>query len=139
MSHLSVVFATQTRRVAALAMLSATLFAPRMWANIISYQATSFTYAASLGSTALDSCPTQNPVCVEVSITFVASTTTIVPFNVTGAMGFENFVGQGSVTLFDDQTGSRHRRTSSRARSLSAWIKRTVGLDSVLSWGRHTH
>ena len=105
MSHLSVVFVTQTRRVAALAMLSATLFAPRMWANIISYQATSFTYAASLGSTALDSCPTQNPVCVEVSITFVASTTTIVPFNVTGAMGFENFVGQGSVTLFDDQTG----------------------------------
>jgi hypothetical protein len=71
----------------------------------ISYQATSFTYAASLGSTALDSCPTQNPVCIEVSITFVASTTTIVPFNVTGATGFENFVGQGSVTLFDDQTG----------------------------------
>ena len=105
MSLTWVTFATTVKRMAVLAMLAATFAAPCMWANIISYQATSFTYQASLGSTTLDSCPSGNPVCVEVTVTFIASTTTIVPFSVTGASGFENLVGHGSVQLFNDQTG----------------------------------
>lgn len=92
-------------RLAALIVLLASFAAPRLWADIIAYQATSFTYAASLGSTNFGGCPSGNPVCVEVTINFLASTSTIVPFSVPGASGFENFVGQGSVNLFNDQTG----------------------------------
>lgn len=103
MSNLTL--ATTLKRVAVLALLTVTCAAPSLWANIIAYQATSFAPAASLGSTNLGSCPTGNPVCVEVTINFVASTATIVPFSVAGASGFENFVGQGSVNLFNDQTG----------------------------------
>jgi len=89
-------------RVVALALIAATLVAPRMWADTISYSATSFAPAASLGSTSL-SCPTG--VCIEVTIYFTADTANIVPFGVVGASGYENFVGQGRVQLFDDQTG----------------------------------
>jgi hypothetical protein len=76
-----------------------------MWADTVSYSATSYAPAASLGSTSLDSCPAQNPVCVIVTITFIADTANIVPFDVPGASGYENFTGQGSVNLFNDQTG----------------------------------
>jgi hypothetical protein len=58
-----------------------------------------------LGSTDFGSCPTSDRVCVEVSISFLADTADIVPFSVPGASGFENFKGQGRVTLFNDQTG----------------------------------
>ncbi len=105
MSHISITFATTVKRLAALALLSATFVAPRLWADIISYSATSFAPAASLGSTTLDSCPVGNPVCVIVTIRFIANTANIVPFSVVGASGYENFVGQGSVDLFNDQTG----------------------------------
>lgn len=98
-------FATAVKRLAALAMLSASFLAPQLWANIIAYQATSYTYAASLGSTSFGGCPTGNPVCVQVNINFIANTANIVPFSVTGASGYENLVGQGSVNLFNDQTG----------------------------------
>ena len=98
-------FATATRRLAALAILSTALAAPSMRADIISYSATSFTNTASLGGTTLDSCPTGNPVCVEVTIYFLADTANIVPFSVVGASGFENFTGSGRVQLFNDQTG----------------------------------
>jgi hypothetical protein len=76
-----------------------------MWADIISYSATSFTNTASLGATTLDSCPAGNPVCVEVTVYFLADTANIVPFSVPGASGFENFTGTGRVQLFNDQTG----------------------------------
>ena len=54
-----------------------------MWADIVTYTAESVAPAASLGSTTLDSCG--NFVCIEVSITFIADTTNIVPFSVKGA------------------------------------------------------
>jgi hypothetical protein len=76
-----------------------------MWADIISYSATSFTNAASLGATTFGSCPGGNPVCVEVTVYFLADTANIVPFSVPGASGFENFTGSGRVQLFNDQTG----------------------------------
>ena len=98
-------FVTATRRLAALAGLLAAFAAPRMWADIISYSATSFTNTASLGATTLDSCPPGNPVCVEVTVYFLADTANIVPFSVSGASGFENFTGSGRVQLFNDQTG----------------------------------
>jgi hypothetical protein len=102
---MTITFATTTRRLAALAILSTAFAAPRLWADIISYSATSFTTTASLGSTTLDSCPGGNPVCVEVTVRFLADTANIVPFSVPGASGFENFTGTGSVQLFNDQTG----------------------------------
>src|SRR5215475_12215310 len=98
-------FAAASNRVAVLAVLAAAFAVPRMRADIISYTATSFTNTATLGSTTLDSCPTGNPVCVEVTVRSLADTANIVPFNVTGACGYENFVGQGSVSLFNCQTG----------------------------------
>jgi|GEM_PF-3896576 len=103
--QMSIPLSTSVKRLAALVVLSATFVAPQLWANIVAYQATSFTYAASLGSTTFGSCPSGNPVCVEVTVNFLADTANIVPFNVVGASGFENFVGQGSVNLFNDQTG----------------------------------
>src|SRR5690349_2479917 len=96
---------TATRRLAALAIVSTAFAAPRMWADIISYSATSFTNTASLGGTTLDSCPGGNPRCVEVTVYFLADTANIVPFSVPGASGFENFTGSGRVVLFNDQTG----------------------------------
>ena len=96
---------TTTRRLGALAILSAAFAAPRMWADIISYSATSFTNTASLGATTLDSCPVGNSLCVEVTVYFLADTANIVPFSVPGASGFENFTGTGRVQLFNDQTG----------------------------------
>jgi hypothetical protein len=94
-----------TRRIAARALVAATLVVPRIWADTVSYSATSFAPAASLGSTTFAPCPPGNPVCVEVTINFIADTANIVPFSVVGASGFENMVGQGSAQLFDDQTG----------------------------------
>jgi hypothetical protein len=102
---MSITFAVVGKRVAALALVATTLVAPRLWADIISYSATSFAPAASLGSTSLDSCPAQNPVCIVVTLYFTADTANIVPFSVVGASGYENFVGQGRVQLFNDQTG----------------------------------
>lgn len=104
MSPTSVTFATTLKRLAALVVLSAALVAPRLWANTVSYSATSFTYAASLGSTTLDPC-SPGTVCVVVTVNFIANTANIVPFSVVGASGYENFVGTGSVNLFNDQTG----------------------------------
>lgn len=103
--QISVTLSTSVKRLAALVVLSATFVAPQLWANVVAYQATSFTYAASLGSTSFGGCPSGNPVCVEVTINFIANTANIVPFSVVGASGYENFVGQGSVNLFNDQTG----------------------------------
>jgi hypothetical protein len=102
---MTIPFVTASRRLAALAILSAAFAAPQVWADIISYSATSFTNTASLGATTLDSCPAGNPVCVEVTVYFLADTANIVPFSVTGASGFENFTGTGRVQLFNDQTG----------------------------------
>ena len=95
------------KRIAALALVAATLVVPRIWADTVSYSATSFAPAASLGSTTFAPCPAGNPVCIEVTINFIADTANIVPFSVPGASGFENMVGQGSVQLFDDQTGGQ--------------------------------
>src|SRR5258708_35880867 len=96
---------TASRRFGALTILLAGFAAPGVWADIISYSATSFTNTASLGATTLDSCPAGNPVCVEVTVYFLAHTANIVPFSVAGASGFENFTGTGCVQLFKDQTG----------------------------------
>jgi hypothetical protein len=96
---------TTFARLSVVVLLSVIASAPNLWANIVAYQANSFAPAATLGSTSFGSCPTNNPVCVVVTINFIASTSTIVPFSVVGASGFENFMGQGSVSLFNDQTG----------------------------------
>lgn len=96
---------TSILRLAQLTGFLSLLAVPRVQADIVSYSATSFTYAASLGSTTLDGCPSGNPVCVEVTVRFLADTADIVSFNVPGASGFENFKGTGSVDLFNDQTG----------------------------------
>lgn len=98
------IWTTLIKRLVARAVVSVTFVALPMSADIIAYQATSFAPAATLGSTTLDSCPASNRVCVEVTINFLANTSNIVPFSVSGASGFENFKGQGSVTLFNDQT-----------------------------------
>lgn len=92
-------------RIAALAVVAATFVVPRICADTVSYSATSFAPDASLGSTTFAPCPAGNPVCIEVTINFIADTSNIVPFSVVGASGYENMVGQGSVQLFDDQTG----------------------------------
>jgi hypothetical protein len=67
---------------------------------------------ASLGSTLLTT--DSNGCCLLVSITFVADTTSIVPFSVPGASGFENFAGHGSVLLqdFNPSTGSLQTLTA---------------------------
>ncbi|HKX00354.1 MAG TPA: PEP-CTERM sorting domain-containing protein [Bryobacteraceae bacterium] len=96
---------TTIRRLAQLAGFLSLIAVPCLQADIVSYSATSFTYAASLGSTTFGSCPAGNPVCVEVTVRFLADTANIVPFNVIGASGFENFIGSGSADLFNDQTG----------------------------------
>lgn len=93
-----------TKRIAALALVAAALVVPRIWADTVSYSATSFAPAASLGSTTFAPCP-GNTVCIEVTINFIADTANIVPFSVVGASGYENMVGQGSVQLFDFLTG----------------------------------
>lgn len=105
MLHSSGSFATTLGRVAVLVMFTAAFAVPPMWANIIAYQATSFAPDASLGSTSFGSCPSGNPFCVVVTVSFLANTANIVPFSVPGAHGYENFVGNGSVNLFNDQTG----------------------------------
>lgn len=98
-------FETTSGRVAVLVMFTVAFAVAPMLANVVAYQATSFAPAASLGSTSIGSCPSGNPVCVEVTINFLANTADIVQFSVPGAHGYENFVGKGSVTLFNDQTG----------------------------------
>lgn len=94
-----------TRRLAVLAIASISVVLPRLSADVISYEATSFTTTATLGSTTMGSCPVNNPVCIHVSIYFLADTANIVSFSVPGASGYENFVGQGRVLLFNNSTG----------------------------------
>jgi len=102
---MSISLATRWKWAGALVILSTTVGATRLSADIIEYSATSFAPAARLGATTLDSCPAQNPVCVEVTIRFLADTANIIPFNVPGAAGFEILIGDGRVDLFNDQTG----------------------------------
>jgi len=83
-------------------LLCATFAAPRMFAGLVTYTDQSFTLAATLGSTNL-TCAA-DPLCVIVTITFVADTANIQPYSVAGASGFENFVGHGSVELIDLDT-----------------------------------
>lgn len=76
----------------------------------ISYVGTSFAVGATLGSNQLTCSPpppNASTPCVQVTITFNADTSTIVPFNVVGAnpaAGLENFIGTGTVFLDDFQT-----------------------------------
>ena len=97
--------ATRWKRAGALVILSTVIGSAPLVGDIIEYSATSFAPAARLGATTLGSCPAQNPVCVEVTIRFLADTANIVPFNVPGASGFEILIGDGRVDLFNDQTG----------------------------------
>ena len=75
------------------------LLVPGVSARTITYFDGQFANSVTLGSATFQCSP--NTVCVAVSITFIADTSTVTPFSVTGASGFENLIGSGSVAVSD--------------------------------------
>lgn len=89
---------SSSKRCVVLLFVAAVVLLPTStFATLVTYTDSSWALGATLGSASLTCTP--NVACVAVTVTFVADTKNIVPFSVTGASGYENFVGHGSISL----------------------------------------
>src|SRR3974377_242333 len=76
------------------------LLVPGVSARTITYFDSGWANSVTLGSATFQ-CNANYPVCIAVGITFIADTSTVTPFSVTGARGFKNLIGSGSVVVSD--------------------------------------